>query len=35
MDTLLITAVPMIQYVGGARSHHGLPSFEAGDTEQW
>lgn len=27
MDTLSITAVPLIPHVGGARSHPGLPVF--------
>lgn len=35
MDALPITAAPLIQHVGGARSHLGLPSVEAGDAESW
>jgi len=35
MNTLPIIAAPMIQHVGGARCHPGLPSFEVGDAERW
>lgn len=35
MDALPITAAPLIQRVGGARSHPGLPVFDAGDVERW
>lgn len=35
MDALPIIAAPLIPHVGGARSHPGLPSFDAGDAERW
>lgn len=35
MDDLIIIAAPLIPHVGGARSHPGLPSFDAGDAERW
>lgn len=35
MDALPIIAAPLIPHVGGARSHPGLPSVDAGDAERW
>lgn len=35
MNVLPIKAAPLVMHAGGARSHPGLPSFDAGDAERW
>ena len=35
MNVLPIKAAPLVTHACGARSHPGLPSFDAGDAERW
>lgn len=35
MNILPITAAPLVQHAGGARSHPGLPFFDDDDLQSW